>query len=95
MAGRSAWPSEPSNRTRGCSRRLSAAASRSASSGRTPGVPAASAFASLSMVARTISTDASGPAPTRWLATRARLKAPTSSAGTGTFFLAPTPVVIP
>jgi hypothetical protein len=39
--------------------------------------------------------EASGPAPTRWLAIKARLKPRTSSAETEIFFLAPTPVVIP
>ena len=68
---------------------------RSAISGRTPVVPLASAFASRSIVARTISTGASGPTPTRWFAIRARLNEAISSGPTRTFLRAPTPVVIP
>ena len=82
-------------RIRGCSREFSAVRMRSAISGRTPVVPFARAFASRSIVALTISTGASGPTPTRWLAISARLKEAISSAATRTFLRAPTPVVIP
>ena len=95
FCARSAWPTVPSERTTSDSPALSASISASATSGRPPWCPDATAFASRSKDARTTSSGAGSPSPTRWPKIAERLNARASFVSTVAPRRMPTPVVTP